>query len=161
MSRPLLRHIHIFCIYVRIMKKKKSKKEQKIRRWTEPLNFGVWAHFKGVSLIWFFDILNASTLNHLRQMFPIIQKPVNWFTLQINWMVSIWWRTLVVNGLTSYMPFFVYRLVAFDLKPWQVLRVSKTAIMQILKVFLRDLKHLTFSKGYISDSVEANTFIFY
>ena len=32
-------------------------------------------------------------------MFPIIQKPVNWFALQINGVLSKWWRALVVNGL--------------------------------------------------------------
>ena len=32
-------------------------------------------------------------------MFPIIQKPVNWFALQINGVVSKWWGALVVNGL--------------------------------------------------------------
>ena len=32
-------------------------------------------------------------------MFPIIKKPVNWFALQVNWLVSIWWETLVVNEL--------------------------------------------------------------
>ena len=31
--------------------------------------------------------------------FPIISKPVNWFAFEINWLVSIWWGTLVVNGL--------------------------------------------------------------
>ena len=32
-------------------------------------------------------------------MFLIIQKPVNWFALQINWLVSVWMGTLVDNGL--------------------------------------------------------------
>ena len=38
-------------------------------------------------------------LTHWRPKFPIIYKPVNWFALQINWLVFIWWGTLVVNGL--------------------------------------------------------------
>ena len=33
-------------------------------------------------------------------MLPIILKQVNWFVLQINWLVSIW-GTLVVTGLNS------------------------------------------------------------
>ena len=32
-------------------------------------------------------------------MFLIIYKPVSWFALQINWLVSIWLGTLVVNVL--------------------------------------------------------------
>ena len=39
-------------------------------------------------------------------MLPIILKPVNWFALQINGLVvSIWWGTLVVNGLRA--PIFI------------------------------------------------------
>ena len=30
-------------------------------------------------------------------MFPIIEKPINWFSLQINWLVSIWSGTLVIG----------------------------------------------------------------
>ena len=41
------------------------------------------------------------SLTHYRPVFPIIYKPVNWFVLQINWLVSIWWGTLVINGLKS------------------------------------------------------------
>ena len=33
-------------------------------------------------------------------MFPIIQKSINWFSLQINWLVSIWSGTLG-NGLIN------------------------------------------------------------
>ena len=40
-------------------------------------------------------------INWLVSFFPIIYKPVNWFVLQINWLVSIWWGTLVINGLKS------------------------------------------------------------
>ena len=41
------------------------------------------------------------SLTHYWPVFPIIYKPVNWFVLQINWLVSIWWGTLVINGLKS------------------------------------------------------------
>ena len=32
-------------------------------------------------------------------MFSIIKKPVRWLAQQVNWLVSIWLGTLVVNGL--------------------------------------------------------------
>ena len=38
-------------------------------------------------------------------MFPINSKPVNWFPLQINWLISIWWGTLVFSGLIVFSPF--------------------------------------------------------
>ena len=39
-------------------------------------------------------ILNKFNINFnsLNAKVAIIQKPVNWFTLQINWLVSIWWQ---------------------------------------------------------------------
>ena len=43
----------------------------------------------------------ATYLNLLTTNVPYILKQVNWFVLQINWLVSIWWATLVVNGLLS------------------------------------------------------------
>ena len=39
-------------------------------------------------------LINPLTTNN-----PIIQKQVNWFALQINRLVFIWWRLLVINGL--------------------------------------------------------------
>ena len=30
----------------------------------------------------------------------------NWFAIKINWLVSIWWGTLVVDGLTAKLPLF-------------------------------------------------------
>ena len=38
-------------------------------------------------------------------MIPIIQKPVNWVALRINWLVSISWETLAVNGLKGAIGF--------------------------------------------------------
>ena len=29
-------------------------------------------------------------LTHERPVFPFIKKPVNWYALQINWLVSVW-----------------------------------------------------------------------
>ena len=40
------------------------------------------------------------SLNPLTTILPHA-KPVNWFALQFNWLVSIWWGRLVVNGLKS------------------------------------------------------------
>ena len=31
-------------------------------------------------------------------MFPITEKPVNWFAMQLTWLVSLWWGKFVVNG---------------------------------------------------------------
>ena len=33
-----------------------------------------------------------STHLQINCCFPVIQKPVNWFVLQIKWLVSIWWE---------------------------------------------------------------------
>ena len=43
----------------------------------------------------------VGSLAHERPIFPIIKKPVSLFVLQINWLFSIWWGTLVVNGLMN------------------------------------------------------------
>ena len=56
--------------------------------------------------------LHNNLLAHWRPMFPIIQKPVNWLAKQINWLVSIWWGTLVVNELK--LP----ELITFHLNPF-------------------------------------------
>ena len=37
-------------------------------------------------------------------MFPIPWKSVNWFAMQISWLVSKWWETLFINGLTHFRP---------------------------------------------------------
>ena len=39
----------------------------------------------------FFSIMNGK-VNPSKTNGPITYIPVNWFTLQINWMVSIWWE---------------------------------------------------------------------
>ena len=36
---------------------------------------------------------------HLTHQWPIVPHYIETFAMQINWLVSIWWRTLVVNGL--------------------------------------------------------------
>ena len=39
------------------------------------------------------------SLRSLTTSLPIIQKVCNWFAMHINWLVSIWRETLVVNEL--------------------------------------------------------------
>ena len=36
--------------------------------------------------------------NPLTTNVPIIQKPVSWFSEQINWLISIWWKHWSLNG---------------------------------------------------------------
>ena len=46
----------------------------------------------------------SNTINPLTTNVPHhIYIPVNWFPMQINWLVSIRWGTLVVNGLKSFL----------------------------------------------------------
>ena len=33
-----------------------------------------------------------------------ISKSVNWFAMQISWLVFKWWETLFINGLTHFRP---------------------------------------------------------
>ena len=41
-------------------------------------------------------------------MFPIIKKPVNWFAMQINWLVPIWLGTLIINGLKNVVEYILW-----------------------------------------------------
>ena len=41
------------------------------------------------------------SFNPITTYIPHHIKPVDWKAMQINWLVSIWWRTLVVNGLNN------------------------------------------------------------
>ena len=45
----------------------------------------------------------SNTINPLTTNVPHHIIPVNWFPMQINWLVSIRWGTLVVNGLKSFL----------------------------------------------------------
>ena len=63
-------------------------------------------------------------------MFPIIKKAINWFTLQINWLVSIWWGTLVANGLN----FHFYHSLSY-LSLHQASNISITFVSLILSFY--------------------------
>ena len=52
--------------------------------------------------------LDNLTFNTLTTNVPTIKKPVNWFALQINWLVSLWWGAVVANDLTYFTPTFSY-----------------------------------------------------
>ena len=56
-------------------------------------------HWRILDINWVKEILEISLLDHFWLVVPIIEKPVNWFALQVNWLVSLWWGTLVINGL--------------------------------------------------------------
>ena len=52
------------------------------------------------------NILILSVVNPLSASVALIQKPVNWFVLQINWLVSIWgqhWHLMGLNITIYYL----------------------------------------------------------
>ena len=57
-------------------------------------------------IFYFLTVIGTERVNTLTINVPHHKKPVNWFALLINWLVSIWWRTLVVTGLNHFRPMF-------------------------------------------------------
>ena len=55
-----------------------------------------------ITIIWIINFSLSWKVLHFRLTtnVPIIYKPVNWFVLQINWLISVWSGRLVVNGLS-------------------------------------------------------------
>ena len=73
-------------------------------------------------------------------MFPVIKRPVNWFALQINWLVSMWWGTLVVNGLILFRKKISFLNYLFIVKvgflSFIILALAFSKIINIIKIKL-------------------------
>ena len=75
--------------------------------------------------------------NQLTTNVPHHIETLNWFALQISWLVSIWWGTLVVNVFIVYLiiyPLSFYLRVIFILetttlkKTWRKIFILRTVI---------------------------------
>ena len=66
---------------------------------------------------------------------PIFYKPVNWFALQISELVSIWWRTLVVNKLIENSLFCVVRELLTTYKYPKSFRFHETYWTENVMIF--------------------------